>query len=357
MSCRALTFGLTIVKMSDTGQAGVVRLAGPRPTGPAAGLAKRMKKIVVIGEILSEIMADVPGRGFLRPIALTGPYPSGAPAIFASQAARLAQPCAIVSAVGRDDFGRLNLDRLRNDGVDVSAVRVDPELPTGTAFVRYRPDGSRDFVFNIRHSACGRFPGSEEARRIFDAADHLHVMGSSLSTPDYIAANLDLAAQIRARGGTVSFDPNLRKEMLGAPGIRPAMDRLLALSNLFLPSGEELTLLTDAETAEGAMRELLARGVAAIVHKQGRDGARYVDAHDDFGLPSFDVEETDPTGAGDCFGAAFTTFWLRGAPPRDCLLHAVAAGAHAVTVRGPMEGAADLATLRAFLAGRRPPAR
>ena len=78
-----------------------------------------MKKIVVIGEILVEIMADSPGAGFLEPIALTGPFPSGAPAIFADQAARLGQPCAIVSAVGDDDFGRLNIDRLHRDGVDV----------------------------------------------------------------------------------------------------------------------------------------------------------------------------------------------------------------------------------------------
>ncbi len=41
-----------------------------------------MKKIAVIGEILVEIMADQPGQGFQHPIALTGPYPSGAPAIF-----------------------------------------------------------------------------------------------------------------------------------------------------------------------------------------------------------------------------------------------------------------------------------
>jgi sugar/nucleoside kinase (ribokinase family) len=115
-----------------------------------------MKKVVLVGEILAEIMADSLGAGFLEPIALAGPYPSGAPEIYIDQVAKLGQACAIIPAVGADDFGRVNLDRLTADGVDVSAVDVDPDRPTGTAFVRYRPDGSRSLVFNIKHSACGR---------------------------------------------------------------------------------------------------------------------------------------------------------------------------------------------------------
>ena len=38
-----------------------------------------MKKVVTIGEILVEIMATEPGDGFLAPIPLVGPFPSGAP--------------------------------------------------------------------------------------------------------------------------------------------------------------------------------------------------------------------------------------------------------------------------------------
>ena len=91
-----------------------------------------MKSILTIGEILVEIMAQERGDGFLEPIALTGPYPSGAPAIFADQAARFGQPAAMIGCVGDDDFGRVNLDRLRRDGVDTSGIRIDPEAATGS---------------------------------------------------------------------------------------------------------------------------------------------------------------------------------------------------------------------------------
>ena len=35
--------------------------------------------------------------------------------------------------MGNDDFGRVNLDRLRRDGVDGKGVRIDPEMPLDKA--------------------------------------------------------------------------------------------------------------------------------------------------------------------------------------------------------------------------------
>lgn len=308
-----------------------------------------MKKIAVIGEILVEIMADTVGDGFAEAQPLTGPFPSGAPAIFASQAARLGHPVGILSSVGDDDFGRINLERLAHDGVDISAVRIDPDRPTGSAFVRYRSDGSRDFVFNIRHSASGHLEMTPEAKRLLDSADHLHVMGSSLASTELVELNTRGAHQVRMRGGTVSFDPNLRKEFMSAPGMAAAMGRIVAMTDLFLPSGDELTLLTEAKDCAGAIAELFEAGVIAVVHKNGADGAVYHDAQGSCAVSAFPVDAVDPTGAGDCFGAAFTALWLRCTPPREALAIAAAAGARAVSRRGPMEGVSDLKTLEAYV--------
>lgn len=311
-----------------------------------------MKNIVVIGEVIAEILADAPGDGFLETMALTGPYPSGAPAIYAAQVAAMDHPSAIISTVGDDDFGRMALNRLTRDGVDITGIGVSGDYPTGTAFVRYRSDGARDFIFNIRHAACGLEPDQALALPVLDRAGHLHVMGSSLSSPGLIACNLAAAHAIKARGGTVSFDPNLRKEMLASPGIGDAMETILGLTDLFLPSGEELTLLTRAKRAPEAVAELLGRGVSAIVHKLGAEGVRYHDREGSEFLPAFPVEEIDPTGAGDCFGATFTVLWFRGIPTRQALSIASAAGAIAVGRKGPMEGTARLAELKAFIKAR-----
>jgi tagatose kinase len=88
-----------------------------------------MKSILTIGEILVEIMATDTGDGFLEPVKLVGPFPSGAPAIFIDQTAKFGQPGAIIGCVGNDDFGRVNLDRLRRDGVNVEGSGLTPKRP------------------------------------------------------------------------------------------------------------------------------------------------------------------------------------------------------------------------------------
>ncbi len=307
-----------------------------------------MTKVVVIGEILVEVMADTIGDGFLETQPLTGPFPSGAPAVFADQVAKTGLPVAIISAVGDDDFGHLNLTRLRDDGVDVSAVYIDNERPTGSAFVRYCQNGDRNFVFNIRHSAAGRLRVTEAVETAISTANHLHVMGSSLSSPEFVDLNLSAAEAIRGKGGTVSFDPNLRSEILSAPGMENAMLRMMSMTDLYLPSGDELTLLTKAANSRDAITELLNRGVQAFVHKRGADGATYYDANVTQSVTACPVHEIDPTGAGDCFGGTFTALWLKGVDPEKALRLAAASGALAVTKRGPMEGTATLDELESF---------
>jgi tagatose kinase len=311
-----------------------------------------MKSILTIGEILVEIMATDKGDGFLEPVNLVGPFPSGAPAIFIDQAAKFGQPAGIIGCVGNDDFGRVNLERLRRDGVDVEGVRIDLEAATGSAFVRYRPDGSRAFVYNIKHSASGAIALDDAAKAVLSRSDHLHVMGTALFSPSSVEIVLRAAESIKARGGTISFDPNLRPEMLNLPGLRQACEALFRRCDLFLPSGAELYLFTKAQEETAAVAEILGQSVQAIVHKRGAEGASYFDAGSAFIQAAFAVEEIDPTGAGDSFGATFVSCWLRDMPPEQCLAYAAASGALAVTRQGPMEGAASQADLDAFLAAR-----
>ncbi|MBZ9986563.1 sugar kinase [Mesorhizobium sp. BH1-1-5] len=306
---------------------------------------------IVAGEILVEIMASERGQGFLEPLALTGPYPSGAPAIFIDQVAKLGGGAGIIACVGRDDFGAINLERLRHDGVDVSAVSVSDRYPTGSAFVRYRPDGGRDFVYNIAESAAGRISLTAEARRLADGAGHLHVMGSALS----IAGLKEIVAYavnaVRARGGSTSFDPNVRKELIDdADGAHFSV--LVDDADLLLPSGDELLAAAGVEDERQAVAALIARGVGEIVLKRGAAGSTRFGADGSrTDCPGFVVEEVDPTGAGDCFGATYLTCRRKGIEPGKALLYANAAGALNVTRLGPMEGLAGFDALDRFIAG------
>lgn len=305
---------------------------------------------ICVGEILVEIVATTVGEGFREAQPLIGPFPSGAPAIFIDQCGRIGGAAAMIGAVGDDDFGRVNLDRLRRDGVDISAIAVNPDMPTGSAFVRYRADGARDFVFNIATSAAARFGWTGRVADVVARAGHLHVMGSALSMPNAWGVIEKAAQVIKARGGSMSLDPNLRKELKYDDATEARFARLVEMSDLLLPSGEELERAAGTEGEAEAVARLFDKGVAEIVMKRGakggtcfqRDGSR-TDA------AAFAVEEIDPTGAGDCFGGAYLACRRLGMPVQQALTYGCAAGARNVTRRGPMEGAGTREELDTFI--------
>lgn len=304
-----------------------------------------MGTIVTLGEVLVEIMATERGQSFREPGRLVGPYPSGAPAIFIDQVGRLGHPAAMIGCVGDDDFGRLNLDRLKADGVDTSAIAVLEDAVTGSAFVTYDEDGGRRFIFNITNSASARLSPSHVEATDLSECSHLHVMGSSLFAPGIRDATSRAIDIVAGQGGSISFDPNVREELLDLPGMRDALRSVLARTDVFLPSGPELTLLVDATNEKDAIEELLDLGVKEVVVKKGREGSEHHDRNGHAHAQAIEVEEVDPTGAGDSFAATWVTCRSRGLPVEESLRFANASGARAVMHKGPMEGVSTQADL------------
>ena len=175
--------------------------------------ANALGPTICIGEIMAEIIATTSGMGFSNAPPLISPYSSGAPAILIDQCGRLCGSAAIIRAVGEDDFGRINLDRLQRDGVDISGMVIHHDLPTGTAFVRYRDDGDRNFILNLWSSAAGRLTWTSEIAAVLNRAGHLHVIVTILAQPKIWQIIKRAAAIIQAWGGTFSLDPDLRKEL------------------------------------------------------------------------------------------------------------------------------------------------
>jgi sugar/nucleoside kinase (ribokinase family) len=315
----------------------------PNPESHRAG---KPGYILTMGEILVEIMATERGQSFRQPGTLIGPYASGAPAIFIDQVAHLGSRCAMIGCVGDDDFGTLNVERLRADGVDVSGIAVIKGQTTGSAFVTYREDGERDFIFNITNSASAHLSVANIREDLLKDCRHFHVMGSFR----IIEAMKKVIETVKGHGGTVSFDPNIRKEMLRIPEMREALDFILDYTDVFLPSGHEVTLLATASSERAAIDELLQRGIREVVVKRGKDGCSFYDGADELHVPAIQVEEVDPTGAGDCFGATYIACRSQGMSVPAALRYACASGARAVSFRGPMEGTATFAELDAFIA-------
>jgi len=105
-----------------------------------------MAEVWTMGEMLVEIMRPKADMALDQAGEFMGPYPSGAPAIFIDTVARMGHTSGIFGGVGKDDFGKALLDRLKKDGVDVRFVAESAENSTAVAFVTYFSDGSRKFI-------------------------------------------------------------------------------------------------------------------------------------------------------------------------------------------------------------------
>lgn len=308
-----------------------------------------------VGELLVEFVCAEKDLHHLQAVPYIGPFPSGAPGIFIDQAARIARAVAgravFAGAVGDDAFGEVILERLKADGVDPGLIGVIPGVPTGTAHVGYNSDGSRDFVFNMAHSAAGHLPSGEKIEAGFTAAGItvLHISGSMLGDAAMRAAAVEACERLHARGVAISIDPNIRPELLRDQAYLDAVRRIMAMAAHVLPSDADADLLFPGQPFDDWSARLLASGAQSVVLKRGDQGCIGRDAAGTVALPAHAVAVVDPTGAGDCFCATFVTLMAAGRPLAEALRQANAAGALAVGKLGPMEGNSSLAEIAAFL--------
>ncbi len=297
-----------------------------------------MAEIWTMGELLVEIMRPRADMSLRTVGEFLGPFPSGAPAIFIDTVARLGHAAGIVGGVGNDDFGRCLLDRLGRDGVDCRFVSVVDGLATGVAFVTYRKDGSRQFIYHIGNTPAAMATAPDVSG--MPAPAFFHVMGCSLLASDRFRVQiLEAMAAFAARGARISFDPNLRVELLGPRGLAEVVQPVLARCAVLQPGEEELLALAGERTVEDAVRRLFANPVLEVIAlKRGARGCTVFTRARSFDLGVYRVEPIDPTGAGDAFDAGFLCGLLEGRPLEVCAQMATAAAALNTAAFGPWRG-------------------
>jgi sugar/nucleoside kinase (ribokinase family) len=290
--------------------------------------------ILAVGEALMEFRRSDDDGVLTTPGHWAGPFPSGAPAIFASVAARLGAPAALAAAVGDDQFGRAFHTRLRHDGVRLDALHVAKRRATALAFVAYDRSGGRDFWFSVHDSAAVAVDRAA-LERLWPGVDWLHISGSTLGFGGALADAVEASAEHLARtGGRISLDPNLRPDADVATHERVV--RLARRADVLFPSAGELEGLGLDE------RSLLAGG-AVICRTQGSNGAT-VQAGPEatpVHVPAPAADEVDPTGAGDTFAAAFVTAFRSGLDAVAAARLGCVTAARSVEVIGAIEAPID----------------
>ncbi|GFP84756.1 probable fructokinase-7 [Phtheirospermum japonicum] len=285
------------------------------------GSAKKSPFVVCFGEMLIDFVPTVGGVSLAEAPAFKK-APGGAPANVAVCISKLGGSAAFIGKVGKDEFGQMLADLLKENKVDNSGVRFDPSARTALAFVTLRADGEREFMFYRHPSADMLLHESELDVNLVKKASIFHY--GSISLIDEPCKSTQLAAMRIAKksGSLLSYDPNLRLPI----------------------SEDEISFLTQGDDPYDdnvVLKKLFHPNLRLLLVSEGKDGCRYYTKQFKGRVSGVKVKSVDTTGAGDAFMGA-TLYCLASdinllkdeERLREALLFANACGALTVTKTG-----------------------
>ena len=250
-----------------------------------------------------------------------------------------------VGRVGDDAAGAFVRERLVERGVDVSALTVDPSLPTPLTTIVTR--GADRAILTA--PGCLLATGPQDVPPAL-VADCRHVHAASLFLMPHLAGALaGLFRTAREHGATTSLDTNDDPSGRWDPLLLRA---LLEVTDVLLPNAAEARAIAGslrgvtgqdapADLAE-VSRELTRRGPLVVI-KDGADGALADDGTGPIRTPADRIEPVDTVGAGDSFDAGFIAAMLRGLGLPRALAFATACGSLSTRAAGGTTAQADWA--------------
>jgi fructokinase len=236
-------------------------------------------RIAVIGEALVDIV--VGGEA----------HAGGSPMNVAVGLARLGRPPVLHARIGDDAYGDLIRAHLAEDRVGVGAHTL-VEGPSWTATATIAEDGSAEYDFALAGEIA--VPELDELALV-----HTGSIGA-LREPGSSAL---LAAYRDAPAGTlISFDPNIRSDVIGsADAARRRVFELAAASQVVKLSDEDAAWLRPGASLDEVLVALAEGGTRFVVITRGAQGAVALIDGVRYERPAVRVDVVDTIGAGDAF--------------------------------------------------------
>lgn len=267
--------------------------------------------IVAYGEPMVEFNQTGKGEGAHRGRMYLQGF-GGDSSNFAIAAARQGARVAYVSALGDDLYARLLRELWDLEGVDHRHVLTKPEAFTAIYFVTHDAQGHH-FHFFRAGSAASRLRPQDVPRDIVEGARVLHLSGISLAISEQ-ACETGLAAMAMARkaGVMTSFDTNLRLKLWPIERAREAMTEALRMTDIALPSYDDVVAITGLKDADALVDHCLHLGAKVVALKLGDQGAIVASPDERHRIAPHPCQPVDATGAGDTFGGAFVARLVAG---------------------------------------------
>ncbi len=257
-------------------------------------------RIFSIGEALIDFL-PYEEKGFI-------PITGGAPANVAACAAKLGCEAYFIGKVGEDIFGDKIIRELKEAGVNTTYLTKTKRANTALSFVSLKENGEREFAF-YRNPSADMFLEKDDIACIkFTPEDILHFCSVDLVDMPVKGATIEAIERIKAAGGTVSFDPNIRKALWSDHDeYRKVVNEFLLKADIIKISQDECEFIMGTDDTDSIAARLL-ENASIVLITFGAQGSRCYTKHSVTNQVPFPINCVDTTGAGDSFIGTFLAY-------------------------------------------------
>jgi len=285
-------------------------------------------KICVVGSLNMDLVVraehiPVPGETILGGEFNT--FPGGKGANQAVAAARLGGTVSMVGKVGKDKYSDTLLEMLTASQVNSTYVFQDKDYPTGIAMIIVDEAGNNSIVVASGSNMQLSPADIQQSEKVIKEAS---VLVLQLESPlDTVISAAKIAKD------------NEVKVILNPAPAQHLPDELLNLVDVLIPNEIEVMMLaglTDVNCSdiEFAAKDLMARGIDAVVVTLGSRGALVIENGESTLLPAYVVNVVDTTAAGDAFIGGFAVAFAEGRSLLEAVSWGNVSGALAATKIG-----------------------
>ena len=296
-----------------------------------------MAKIVGIGANVFDTLYNIPTYPTedtkMRATASTnaggGPVATG---LVASQ--KLGEDAAYIGVLSDDNGGKFLKDDFEKHGVKTDLIEIKSGFRSFVSVLWLCADtATRTCVFDK-----GNLPPltlNEAQKQAISDAEILMVDGNEMD------AAVEGAKIARANGTKVLYD---------CGGLYEGVERLLALTDIMIPSEEFALGHTGCNSVEDAAKKLYdLYAPEIVVITQGKHGGIIYDGNQIVAYPIYPAEVVDSNGSGDVFHGAFAAAVAKGYSYLKCCHFSSAVSGLKCTGVGARESVPDFETTKKYL--------
>ena len=222
---------------------------------------------------------------------------------------RLGVKVNFITKLGNDEYGKLAINKLKDDNIDTSHIILSNNHKTGVAGIHVDKNTGKNAITVVR--------GAPSSLTIDEINTNIFKQSKIFLT------QLEIPIEVTLHCLKVAKENGLINILNPAPAIKLSND-FFGLVDYFTPNEIEAEFYTgikidNIKDAKESAYKLINLGIKNVIITLGEKGLFFTDGKQEIYIKASQVKAVDTTGAGDAFNGGFSFALLKGKKINECL--------------------------------------